>query len=89
MTKSGSFLSVDNPNVIVTVVKQAENNDDLIIRCVETAGEDTKATINLDFADRSWKGNFRGCEIKTLRLDRDAGRINEVNILEDMNLNLK
>jgi alpha-mannosidase len=83
MPKSGSFLSVDNPNVIVTVVKQAENNDDLIIRCVETAGEDTKATINLDFADRSWNGNFRGCGIKTLRLDRDTGSINEVNILEE------
>jgi alpha-mannosidase len=83
MPKSESFLSVDSPNVIVTAVKQAENNDDLIIRCVETAGEDTEATINLDFADLSWKSNFRGCEIKTLRLNRDKGSISEVKILEE------
>jgi len=52
-------------------------------KCIETAGEDTEATIDLDFADRKWQGRFRGCEIKTLRLYSYAGNINEVNILEE------
>jgi len=82
LPKSGSFLSIDNPSVIVTAVKQAESNDDLIIRCVETSGLPAEATLDLRFAGQKWTGSFRPCEIKTLRAGK-TGMVKEVNLLEE------
>lgn len=82
MPKSGSFLSVDVPNVIVSAVKESENGDDTIIRCVETSGEPVTATLDLAFANKKWSGSFRPCEIKTLRVSRKDGNMREVNLLE-------
>jgi alpha-mannosidase len=80
---SASFLSVDVPNVIVSDVKQAEDGSDLIIRCYETAGKATKASLDLGLAHRRWSGDFHPLEIKTLRVPLSAqGQIREVNALE-------
>ena len=79
---AASFLSVDAPNVVVSVVKKAEDGDDLIIRCYETAGREAKATLNLGLVNRHWTGAFRPLEIKTLRVPRSGGEIREVNALE-------
>jgi alpha-mannosidase len=79
---SASFLSVDVPNVVVTAVKEAEDGNDLIVRCYETAGRATTATLSLGLVNRSWTGNFRPLEIKTLRIPRSGGEIREVNLLE-------
>jgi len=79
---SASFLSVDAPDVVVSVVKKAEDGDDLIVRCYETAGWEAEATLNLGLVNRSWKGTFRPLEIKTLRVPRAGGAIREVNLLE-------
>ena len=83
MPKAGSFLSVDNENIIVSAIKQSEEGDDLIIRCIETSGSDATATLNLAFANRRWSGNFRPCEIKTLRFNYKTRDIKEVNLLEE------
>jgi len=79
---SASFLSVDAPNVVVSAVKKSEDGDDLIIRCYETAGRGTKATLDLGLVNRTWTGTFRPLEIKTLRVPRKGGEIREVNALE-------
>ncbi len=79
---SASFLSVDAPNVVVSAVKKAEDGDDLIVRCYETEGRATKATLDLGLVNRSWTGTFRPLEIKTLRVPRAGGEIREVNVLE-------
>jgi alpha-mannosidase len=79
---AASFLSVDAPNVVVSVVKKAEDGDDLIIRCYETAGRQAKATLDLGLVNRHWTGTFRPLEIKTLRVPRAGGEIREVNALE-------
>lgn len=81
--QSASFLSVDAPDVIVSAVKQAETNDDLIVRCYETAGHTTRATLNLGLVNKKWTGEFRPFEIKTLRVAIKAGEIREVNALEE------
>ena len=83
MPKAGSFLSVDNENIIVSAIKQSEEGDDLIIRCVETSGSNTTATLNLAFLNRKWTGNFKPCEIKSLRLNCKTRDIKEVNLLEE------
>jgi alpha-mannosidase len=79
---SASFLSVDVPDVVVSAVKEAEDGNDLIVRCYETAGRPTKARLNLGLVNRSWTGSFRPLEIKTLRVPRSGGEIREVNLLE-------
>ena len=83
MPKSGSFLSVDAENVIVSAVKQSENGEDLILRCVETNGTAVTAILDLSFAKRKWSGSFRPFEIKTLRMNTKSGSIREVNLLEE------
>jgi len=83
LPKSGSFLSIDNPSVIVSAVKQSENGEDTIIRLVETSGLTSAATLDLTFAKQKWTGNFTPCEIKTIRMNK-KGVINEVNLLEEV-----
>jgi len=83
MPKSGSFLSVDAPNVVVSAIKLSENDEDIIVRCIETSGLQTAATLDLLFAKSKWTGNFRPCEIKTLRINKSKGTIKEVNLLEE------
>jgi alpha-mannosidase len=80
---SASFLSIDAPNVVVSVVKKAEDGEDLIVRCYETAGKPAQATLNLALMKRQWTGTFRPFEIKTLRIPRKGGAIREVNLLEE------
>jgi len=80
---SASFLSVDVPDVVVSVLKKAEDGDDLIVRCYETAGRATTATLNLGLVHRQWTGTFNPLEIKTLRVPRSGGEIREVNVLEE------
>ncbi len=81
LPKSGSFLSSDKSNVVVSAIKQAENNNDIIIRCVETDGVKTESKLDLAFAGTQWNGSFNPFEIKTLRLNK--GKIREVNLLEE------
>ena len=83
MPKAGSFLAVDSPNVVVSAIKQAEDGEDIIIRCVEASGMQTDATLDLRFADSKWTGRFRPFEIKSLRMDQNTGNIREVNLLEE------
>src|SRR5262249_7341872 len=47
LPQTDSYLNVDAENVIVSVVKQAEDNTDLVLRCYETGGIATQATIQL------------------------------------------
>ncbi len=83
MPKSDSFLSCDSENVFVSAIKKAEDGDDLIIRCVETHGLATDATLDLKFGGLNWSGSFSPYEIKSLRVDTDSGKIKEVNLLEE------
>ncbi|MGV8139909.1 MAG: alpha-mannosidase [Mangrovibacterium sp.] len=83
LPKSGSFLSVDTPSVIVSAIKQSEEGDDMIIRCVEAAGKSALATLDLGFAGRKWKGRFSPFEIKSLRIAKKSGEIKEVDLLEE------
>ena len=83
LPKSGSFLSVDAANIIVSAIKQAESGEDLILRCVETNGMAVNANLDLSFAKKKWTGNFSPYEIKTLRVNTKSGSIREVNLLEE------
>jgi|WetSurMetagenome_2_1015567.scaffolds.fasta_scaffold00336_6 alpha-mannosidase len=83
MPKSDTFLAVDAQNIIVSSIKQSENGDDIILRCVETSGIQTFATLDIRFIGRKWHGNFRPCEIKSLRISHKSPEVLEVNLLEE------
>jgi len=42
-----SFVSIDNPNVVLTAVKKAEDSDALIFRMYEWAGEPTQVKLHI------------------------------------------
>ena len=78
-----SYLAVDQDNIVVSAVKRAEDSDDLIIRCYETAGVGTAATLRLPPWDRVIETAFGPCEIKTLRVPKDPAQpVVETNLLE-------
>jgi alpha-mannosidase len=80
---TASFLAVDAPNVVVSVLKKAEEGEDLIVRCYETDGRPGEATLDLGLLKRRWSGKFRPFEIKTLRVPAAGEEIREVNLLEE------
>ena len=80
---TASFLAVDAPNVVVPIVKKAEEGNDLVVRCYETSGRPVEATLDLALVKRRWSGKFRPFEIKTLRIPVTGGEIREVNLLEE------
>jgi alpha-mannosidase len=80
---SASFLSISQANVIATVLKQSEDNSDLIVRCIETHQEAALATICLPFWQRVFEAQFSPCEIKTFRIPKDSSLpVSETNLLE-------
>ena len=81
--QADSFLSVDIPNVVISAIKQAENSNDLIVRCYETAGRSIQTTIDFQFLKQQWSGVFQASEIKTLRINPRTKKIWEVNALEE------
>jgi len=79
----GSYLDVDRDNVSVSVVKKAEDNDDVIVRCVEMAGRAVRATVRLTAWGRTIEAAFAPCEIKTFRLPSDpALPVRDVDLIE-------
>ena len=79
----GSALSVDPSSVVLTVLKRAEDGDDLIVRCVETHGATATARIQLTAWERVIETRFAPLEIKSFRVPRDpAAPVREVDLLE-------
>jgi alpha-mannosidase len=77
------FIEVDASNIVISVIKKAEENDDIILRCYETDKRSTQAVIHLKVLDRRIETSFQPCEIKTFRIPRNhAQAVTEVNLLE-------
>jgi alpha-mannosidase len=65
------------------VLKQAEDNDDLILRCYEVAGSAVRATISLPIWNRTLTIDMGPSEIKTIRIPIDPTAVAyEVNLIE-------
>jgi alpha-mannosidase len=80
---SASFLAVDAVNVVVGAMKQAEDSEDLIVRCYETHGATAKARIELGAWRRTIDAEFSPYEIKTFRVPADpALPVTETSMLE-------
>ncbi|MEH7380563.1 glycoside hydrolase family 38 C-terminal domain-containing protein [Bacillus sp. JJ1533] len=83
LPQKDSFLSVDVENIIISAVKKAEDNDDLIVRAYETTNDATTAVISLPKWNRTITAEFKPSEIKTFRIPKDESLpIVETNLLE-------
>ncbi len=83
IARTDSFVSVNPDNVIISIIKKAESNDDLILRAYETARLATHATIQLPQLGRTVEAEFVPCEIKTWRIPRDESQpVVETHLLE-------
>ncbi|MFC0472108.1 alpha-mannosidase [Halalkalibacter kiskunsagensis] len=83
LPQKDTFIDVDADNVIVNVMKIAEDNDDIIIRAYETTNDSTTCKITLPKWNRVIETTFKPSEIKTFRIPKDASKpISETNMLE-------
>jgi alpha-mannosidase len=84
LPQSDSYLDVEPENIVVSVVKQAEDGGDLIVRAYETARVATAAKIRLPRWNRTIRVAFGPCEIKTFRVPGDESLpVVETNLSED------
>ena len=81
---SGSFLSTSSENIVISAMKKSESGDSIILRCVETLGKGGPAKLDLNFADTSCECHFSPYEIKTFCIDRNTGKVSELNLLEEV-----
>ncbi|MFD1676637.1 alpha-mannosidase [Alicyclobacillus fodiniaquatilis] len=83
LPQADSFLTVDSDHVDVSVVKQAEDDNEMVIRCYETSGQPGTAHISLPKWARTFTVQFGPCEIKTFCIPKDVEQpIRETNLLE-------
>jgi alpha-mannosidase len=78
-----SYLSIDAENVVVSALKRAEDNGDLIVRCFETSGTACTATIGFPHWGRTIEAEFKPSELKTFRVPADEGvPVRETSLIE-------
>ncbi|MBB3128593.1 alpha-mannosidase [Paenibacillus rhizosphaerae] len=83
LSQRDSFLSVDQDQVVVSVLKKAEDSDDLILRAYETTKSATRAVIRLPKWNRIIEADFGPCEIKTFLIPKNADApVRETNLIE-------
>ncbi|MGC8781361.1 MAG: alpha-mannosidase [Anaerolineae bacterium] len=83
LPQAAGFIAVEPAHVVVSVLKRAEDGDDLILRAVETIGVPARATICLPQWERTVEADFGPTEIKTFRVPRDpAQKVVETDLLE-------
>jgi len=79
---SGNSLSqISSPNILLSVLKRAEDGEGHIVRLVETVGVETDCHIGLPFLNASWRAQFTPFAIKTFRIDT-SGKVTESNLIE-------
>ncbi len=79
----GSMLSCDAPNVVLTVLKQQEDNEKLVVRGYETNGLAVDAEILLPLMEQQFTVSFAPYEVKTIVIDPTDWTITTANLLEE------
>ncbi len=83
LPQRAAFIAVEPDNIIVSVLKQAEDGGAWILRCYETHNVATPATIQLPYWDRTIQTVFWPGEIKTFLIPGDrVSLILETDLLE-------
>ena len=75
-----SFASTDSENVAIALVKQAEDDEDYVVRLLELEGKDCVFTLYL--AGEQYPLSIGHHEIKTVKINSETKIVKEVNLLE-------
>jgi alpha-mannosidase len=78
-----SLLQVTPENVVLSVVKLAEDGGQLLIRGYETEGKPTHLVVKSRHLGRTWSADISPNEIWTLALPLDGGAAAKLNLLEE------
>ncbi len=76
-----SGIEIEKDNIVVTSIKSAEDGNGIVMRIIETNGENTDCEIDFKAVDKKFSLSFNPQEIKTVRISTD-GEISEVKITE-------
>jgi alpha-mannosidase len=80
---ASAFVAAEPASIVVTALKQAEDGADTILRCSETAGVTTDATLRLPAWNRTIEATFTPFEIKTFRVPKDQTQpVRETDLIE-------
>ncbi len=84
LPQQNSYLQVDTDHVVVGALKQAEDSEDMILRCYETAKVAVDTVITLPHWQRTIAASFGPAEIKTFRIPKDPDKpVVETSMSED------
>jgi len=75
--------TLNDPTIQMTCFKRAQEGDDLVVRLFEPTGRSRSTTLSLASPSVRIRIEMGPFEIKTLRIDRHAGSVREVNLLEE------
>jgi alpha-mannosidase len=78
--KSRSFASVSAPNVLITSMKKAENEKNLVIRLWETGGQSTRFTLVVE--GKKYPLSIGAWQLKTILIGKHKGKLTEADMLE-------
>lgn len=79
-TEKFSLAECDNPGVRIEVLKKAQDDNDTVIRVLETHGKDTCCSIL--YGGRSYEIQTGPYSIETFKVDGRGGRLLRVNLIE-------
>ena len=82
MPQTFEGVEIDNENVILSTLKEAENGDGVIVRLYECNGKGGAACVKLSWLGAEIKTSFGPCEIKTFKINPE-GKGEEVNLIEE------
>lgn len=77
-----SGFEISNTAIKINVIKKAEDNDDIILRVVETAGKNSRSTIVSPLLGLTFDVECRPQQIKTLRVDLKNKQVTEESVTE-------
>ena len=77
------LMGTEADNVLLTVLKQSEEGEALIVRGYEVAGRHTKTVLHLPYFSQMFELDFAPHEIKTIRIDTESWTLHQVNLLEE------
>lgn len=80
--KKDSFITVDNPAVVISALKRAEYSENYILRVYESTGKEQEAVIRIKELNINQKIIVKANQIKTFLVDITNGVLAETTIIE-------
>lgn len=80
--RAACLMKLDNPRVMVSALKKAEDTDGYILRLYEGSGQPADAVITFPAQQTEHKLHLNGFEVKTFLWKPETGSLEETGLLE-------